>query len=493
MKVNLFLISLFITNQFLIAQERLGSFTNDLKTSSSTIKDVIPIVNDENNDVAVFVADAKNVYGYKLNDKFKVTAKITSEEKRRKYKTLLGYSIPNEDTYKIILTNVKKNKFLVVDFSFSENKSITKEITLANSAERIIQTLSVNNQFYLLTAIPFNDYDRLDGSEKTEDELSFSDDFINIYTLDENNDLQRNGVDISKLRFVDKNNKRIKTRTLLLPRFDGEIPKIDVRVSNPIDITARTSKMYGFKNKIVFTFDKNNDLTQILEISLDDYSLKKMTYEKHLPKAKRTNSFLLKDTIFMASANRKELLFEIVDAKSKNVLKELHIYEDQEIDFKNSPIVQRGGAYAGYRELKTAKQFLRKITADKFGISVLKTADKYEFSIGGYSPQASGGGMMMPGFGGIPMGTIGGATIFFNPAMFAYNSSSGTKSTQIDCLFDLNFENITGDIPMNAFDRIDEFLDNGNVNGINEVFNLNESLVLGIYHQSSKVYAFYKF
>lgn len=251
--------------------------------------------------------------------------------------------------------------------------------------------------------------------------------------------------------------------------------------------------MYGFLDKIIFSFDKNNDLTQVLVIRLDDYATKKETYEKHLTKAKRSNSFLLNDTIFIASANKKELLFEIVDTQSKNILKELNIYEDKEIEFKNSPIVQRGGAYASYRELKTAKQFLRKITTDKFGISVLKTEDKYEFSIGGYSPQASGGGMMMPGFGGIPVGAIGGATMFFNPTMFAYSSMNGTKSTQIDCLFDLNFENIEGEIPKNSFDKINDFIDNSDSNDITEVFKIDSATVLGTYSKSKRMYYFYKF
>ena len=72
------------------AQENLITFNNDLKTSSSDIKDVIPIVDEKTGSIAFFVADAKNVYGYKIDSTFKVTRKISSEEKRRKFKILIG-------------------------------------------------------------------------------------------------------------------------------------------------------------------------------------------------------------------------------------------------------------------------------------------------------------------------------------------------------------------------------------------------------------------
>ena len=157
MKKIIFLITIFYSVSTL-PQEKIGRFKNDLKETLSTVKEVIPIVNAKNNDIAVFIADAKNVYGYKLNEKFDVISKITSEEKRRKYKTLLGYAIPNEDNYKIVLTNKNENKYLIVDFHFSQKDATIKEFVLEDTNEKIVQTLSVNNKFYLITAKPFNAY-----------------------------------------------------------------------------------------------------------------------------------------------------------------------------------------------------------------------------------------------------------------------------------------------------------------------------------------------
>lgn len=496
-KENLFTIILILIYSVSFSQEELGSFKNELKQSSSFIKDVIPITNSKNNDVVVFFSDPKNVYGYKLNNKFEVTSKITSEEKRRKYKTLLGYAIPNEDNYKVVLTNKGKNKFLIVDFYFNENKTTTKEFVLDNASEKIIQTVSFDNKFYLITAIPFigGNYS---GQKSGGVSVSPNGDIINFYTIGNDNNLIKKEIDISEHPFIDKAGKRIKVRTLLtrsstlFSKSNNTIPKIDSRVSNVIDITAKTEKLYLKDNILVFSFDKNNEFTQLLEINLNDYTVKKETYPKNLPDAKRSNSFILDKEVLVASSTKKELLVEIFDSESKEVLKKFNIYADKEITFKNSPIIQKGGAYANYRELKTAKQFLRKITADKFGISILKNADNYKFSIGGNSPKPNGGAAM-PGFGGMPIGGIGGpVSLFFNPTMFAYNSSVGTKSTQIDCLLDLNFEHIEGEIPQNSFDKINDFLDREE-NDITEVFKQGDQIILGSYDKKSKKYYFYKF
>ena len=64
---NLFTILVLFTSFSLLSQEELVMFKNDLKTSSSAIKDVIPVVNTKTNEIAFFIADAKNVYGYKID------------------------------------------------------------------------------------------------------------------------------------------------------------------------------------------------------------------------------------------------------------------------------------------------------------------------------------------------------------------------------------------------------------------------------------------
>ena len=151
MKKKTTLILLFIGMSF-YAQEKIATFKNSLKTSSSNIKDVIPIVNSKNDGLSIFIADAKNVYGYLFDNKFSLKEKLSSVEKGRKYKILIGNSISEKEDYRIFLSNKTKDNFISINFSFSNQKTDSKEFTLAHHEEKFIQTATSNNNFYLISA-----------------------------------------------------------------------------------------------------------------------------------------------------------------------------------------------------------------------------------------------------------------------------------------------------------------------------------------------------
>ncbi|OEK09879.1 hypothetical protein A8C32_10235 [Flavivirga aquatica] len=75
------------------SQGKLIAFKNDLDKSKFTLKEVIPAVNQKNDDMSLFFMNSKQVFGYLLNDKFEVIKKLSLEDKRRKYNTIIGYSI----------------------------------------------------------------------------------------------------------------------------------------------------------------------------------------------------------------------------------------------------------------------------------------------------------------------------------------------------------------------------------------------------------------
>jgi hypothetical protein len=103
--------------------------------------------------------------------------------------------------------------------------------------------------------------------------------------------------------------------------------------------------------------------------------------------------------------------------------------------------------------LGKTKRFLRRIATGNTGISVRKIKNQYHVIMGGYIEQKMNGGMMMP-FGGIPIGSIGAATIFFNPTQIAFTSFSNNKATRIESLLDENFNHVKGEIKENAFDKM---------------------------------------
>lgn len=460
---------LFIISSTAFSQENLLSFQNDLKTSTSNIKDVIPVVNTDTDEIAFFVVDAKNVYGYKIDANFNIIEKITSEEKSRKYKVLIGSSASNDDSYRVFLTNKNQDKFSSVKFSFKEDATSLNEFSIGKN-EKFIQTVVSKNQFYLISGSKLRNH-------------------LYLYSFDENGNPKRNNIDISNLRFIDSEGKNTNLLSLLIQSED--LTKFEENTPNSIELTSAKRKMFVRENSILFTLDHHKMFTQVLQIDLrmleaSAFQFKKPSLGK---KSKRTNSYLNGEHLFTIAATKNQFSIEILDFKTGNLIKEYTANKNDSITFKNTAIIQEGGMYDSYRELGKTKRFLKRIAKGNTGISARKVNNQYHLIIGGYIVQRSNAGMMMP-FGGIPIGSFGAATVFFNPAQIAFNSFSNNKTTRIEGLFDENFDHILGEIKENAFDKMKEFPSN---NKGSTVFKYKDFFIKTTYRSFSKEFNFKKF
>lgn len=457
------------------AQTQLTNFRNVLKQNSTDIKDVIPIVNKENGNSVIFIADAKNVYGYKLNPQFQLIDKLASETKKRKYKVFIGADIHGED-YRIFLSNPDKNKFTSINFSYSSKSTNHNEFELP-LYEYFIQTISPANKLYFLTANKFS------GE-------------LFLYSFDADGSPIKNKIELESTLIKDKNGKAVKIATLLVN--PDKINKFEKDIPNSIEAVSDLTKMYVRDNSVILTFDQNKSVTQILTIDIDTKKSSMKTFEKPLlntnSSRKKTNSFLYDKYIFEVAATKDIFSMQILNYSSGDFIKEYAVNKNETIAFKNTPIIQEGAVYNSYRELEKTKKFLRKITAENIGVSVIKVADDYLFTIGGYVKQARGGGgfMMGPGFGGIPIGGAGNVSFFFNPTMFAYNSFSSTKSTRIEGVFNDNFEHSPEkEVPENIFDKIDKHPTKSEV--AKTIFKYKDFFVKGGMDTKTKTYYLTKF
>ncbi|WP_299677206.1 hypothetical protein [uncultured Tenacibaculum sp.] len=476
-KTKLVTIAFTIVTFFSFSQEKIAVFRNSMKENGTDIKDVIPIVDPESNEISLFIADAKNVYGYKLNEDYKVIDSLASDRKRRKFKVLVGNSISGNN-HTIFLSNPTKSKFLLMNFSFDTKTTTTKEFTLEQDDEQILQTVSANNKFYLLSIRPYWG-------------------ILCIYTFD-NNEIKRNEVHLNNIPFLtEKGNKT--NAVHLLRNYGVEVKKIDDELPNSLELVGDKTKMYIRDNTIVFSFDQNSSVTQILSISLDDFKIDVRDFKKPMEEfkihQKNSNSFIQGKHIFLFTSNKSKLALNILDYNTNTLVKSFNIVKDQPIDFKNSPIILEGGSFSTYRELKKTKQFLRKINSGEVGIAVRKRGENYQITLGGYKEVASGGAMMMGGFGGLPVASFGSVSVFFNPAVFAYNSSTNTKSTRIECLLDKNFNHKEGEIAENVFEKIRENDQTvyDDVEKAQTVFKYKDFFILGRYYAKRKQYVFRKF
>lgn len=481
----IFLATICLCSNF-FAQEKLVEFENDLDNSKFSIKEVIPVVNQQNDNISLFFMNTKQVYGYLLNDNFKVIKKLSSEDRSRKYNTIIGYSVKDSLNYNLYLTNNKNNKFAGINFSFNGGSSMLNEFEFQNSNEKFVQTVTINNSCYLISVLKESSV-------------------LRIYKLDDINLTSPNTIDLKDEFLLGRENNKATLYDLFNIKSTGafigtETNKIEDDTPNSIEAVSEEKKLYVRDNKIVFTFDINRGLTQILVINPVDFSYNVKSFQKPLFEAnssiKKSNSFITDDKIFTIASTNDSLGLKIQDFKSKNVLKEFLVTKEDSITFKNTPIIQEGGIYDSYRELESSQKFLRKLTSANLGISVYRQNDEYLITIGSEKEVSTGGGMMMPmggGFGGFPIATIGSANVFFNPTFFAYNSYSSTKSVHIKSLFDLDFNHIKGSIKDNLFDKIKKHSEPVNSLEGKTIFKYKNYLILGNYIEKSKAYILKKF
>lgn len=327
--------------------------------------------------------------------------------------------------------------------------------------EIFLQSISYKNTFFLITIIKYSSV-------------------INVYKINKFK-IEKNIIDLSDKQFLGKK-KVLKLYYAMLKDMIINLEKIEGHSPNAIEKVSEVSKLYLTNDGILISLDKSKSYTQIIYINLNDCkatikNLKKpyLFDQQNL----KTNSFILKNNIYHFSSNSKEMVFSIKNINTNGIYKEYRITKDDTINFKNSPIIQEGGMYDNYRELDETKKFLRKISQGQIGISIHQQDDNYQITLGGFKI-IKGGGMPMPGFGGIPIANVGAATVFINPTMLAYNSYAGSRSTYFNCLFDKDFNHSNAEIKENIFDKISKFNDKyEQVINAETIFRYKDFLIMG--------------
>lgn len=428
----------------LFAQDTFLKIENDLKTSKAKITQTFTIVNEDNNNLAFFFKDKDSTYSYLYNENLEQLNTLTSGNLSRKYKVFLGSSA-SDDFYNLYKSNEEKTKFGAISFSFKNQETTVTEFKLKFVKESFLQSISHKNKFYILSA---------------------SKNALNLYLFDETGNYKKTIFDLSDKKFLNKKNQIVDlNKSLATSTFTDKlltVQKIKSTNPNAIESAAEPVKLYIKNNTAIITIDKSDVYTQLIKIHLDNLTCETKNIKKPyiIPNTLfiKSNSFLNENTILQVIATRDELRFDVKNLETKEVLNNYYLKRTDTIKFKNSPIIQEGGTYNDYRELEKTKNFLRKITAQKIGITSYSINGKNQVTIGGIKEMKSGGAaMVMSGFGGIPLASFGAGNVFFNPTMYAFEDYSNTVSTFVNCLFDKEYNHLQGEITENIFDKINTF------------------------------------
>jgi hypothetical protein len=475
-----------------LGQEIIFEKEIDLRRGLTGKRESHPVINEANGELALFMFDNKTIRLHIFDSKLNIVDTIVGL-KPNNYSNLLG-SNQNESVINlfctksddVILTGSSHVKFMVVSFDRKKRGVGYAEIVVDVVKERFIGAVDHLNKFYFFTV--------LKGSSK-----------LKLYLFAEDKNYTTHLFDFNDKKFSDD------PKETLFKLLDKPMLPVDNETPNPIDIASEKNKLYAFSDKIVFTFDNQLSETEMITIDANSLQYKFASYPKGkvqcasaVPSAK-SNSYLYRDNLYQVVACNDGMLMSIIDMRNGEVINEYKVGREQEIDFKNSAIIQEGGAsyYAqgNERELSKTKQFLRKITSSSAGISAYKTRQGMQVLVGGHKEMTGGGG----GFGMAPSMGTGGAiqTPYgpvntgwgYNPTYHGYNSYTATKSVYFKGLFDeKSFEHLEGQITENAFDRIKKFIDPIDELIVAEtIFRKDGAFILGYYDKKKDTYVMRKF
>ena len=482
MRRNLLLLSLvFLSSSIVYSQDIFISINDDLKTNTKKPEQSFLVVNKQDNSVAVFIDDNKTVNAYLYDELKRPIGKLTTEGLPNKYNAVIGHTI-NGKSIRLFLNSSNGKKFGSILFDFESGRTLVTEHDFKLKKEIFLETFSREDHLYAFT-------------------VSKVDNSIMVYDFDHNGNTSSSQKFMTSL-FKDKMRRpRNLYGALNISAGLKTVPISKIEEGNPasLEMTSKLTKIYVKEDGVSITLDQNRDVTSEIVLNYPDFEPEVKTYQKPdvqtsalIPK---TNSYILKDKIYHISSTSERMVFAITDRNTGDQVKTYTVAKDDDISFKNTPIIQEGGMYDSYRTLEKTSKFLRKISASRNGVAVIPSKDSYNITLGGITETQGGGGgpMMMPGFGGVG-GGIGGpfAVASFNPTFFAYSSYKHTKSTRIEGMFDIDYNHITGDIDLNVFDRIKEFSDELKPIAEN-VINYKNKVLYGTYYKKTKKFVLYTF
>lgn len=455
----------------------------DLQTvdTKKSLKEVKLIKDQSTGDYYTILEEKKTTNAFKYNQNKALLGQITSEGLKRKYKEIIGHIIKDNQLI-LIQKNDKGNKFAYIKYNFANQTTIEEEYDIEDRSDRFVESY-ITPDYLIMFTINFNDNTFkkwrffIDGNYKVEK--------VPLTSI-----LKASDSDLKLARDYLGEAQGLSTVV--------QMSKVNNKIPNNLEITTELNKMYENEDSFYWTIDHEKEFTILINFKSPDFYPKvNLIPMPELDKSSyKSNSFIFENKIAQVVSNNKEMVIEIKSLeKPYQLIKKLQVNKDDDIPFRNSAILQEGSMYSfgSTREMEKTSKLLRKMSSDKNGISIHNINNQYHITIGGTRPQNTGGGMMMPGFGAMPVGQFGGFTMSYNPTFYAYGMYTSTGSTRIECLFDAGFNHVPGGIPENVFDKIDDFkeiLDGYKTESVNFI---DDHVIFGYWEPKAQMYFFKMF
>ncbi|WP_179021591.1 hypothetical protein [Winogradskyella forsetii] len=473
------LVFVFLAFSFQLLKAQTNWFSIDTKTHKDDqgLRQVINIVNEQTNELAVFfmykkfiVADIYSNTGENVN-----TLKLQTLPKYEH--NYFGASLKG-NIYTLFFKSDFGTKFSALTVNFETSGfQFSDKLDIPLKSEKIVGSFEYKSKLHLLTTV-----------KKTSK--------LKIYQLENFEKFTVKTFDFANTEFVTYRGFDTNLNEILKgPNGDPSASMVNHGEPTSLETVTPYNKVYLNKDELIITNDSDDLYTRVISINLETkeqayHKFPKLSYDKK-HRGSKSNSYVLDNHLFNIYISKENLDFSIYDLTSKALLKNIVITDKDSITFKNSPIILEGGDFQHYRELDKTKQFFRKVSNSNPGISVYKHNGKYVVTLGcsettTTSPYIAVYGGALGGF------IVGIASSVLTSSFLSYTK---TKSTRIECLFNQDLSSVEGAIPENNYDVIDNYMNSPSDIKFDfpSIFKINENYVLGYFDKASGLYKYLMF
>lgn len=314
---------------------------------------------------------------------------------------------------------------------------------------------------------------------------------INVFEFRTNGSIDQQDYDLSNAgtHHFDRNELwQALSKTGGIGSRDVDISVVQTEAGCSIEDANAPNKIYCRNDTLLLLMDNQIGSTQIFSFDLARKKIDYRSIEREgitsanngIAEQCVYNSFLSEDKLYYVFADEKSLSLVINNFSDGKEIARFSAGREEEIAFKNTPILQDGGGtiYSANakRELDKTKQFLKKLLAGRAVITAYRNQyDQSEITVAAYKQMQNTSGGWTSFGGGAPVYT-GGV------------SSSWKRVTRFKSIVDTKtLQHISGEAKPSLSDIINDYTTDINIPSKGErLFKLQNNFYYGYYDKSDK-------
>jgi hypothetical protein len=428
--------------------------------------DSYAVKNQGTEETSLFVVDKDIIHGILFDKEMKQTNQLSTKRPEGNYRFLIG-GVVSDNIYYLFFSDKDRMSFISVAFDYN-----TRNVKVRNgfiSNEKHVAVVVTDNQLFVFTTV------------KGETDLK-----VHVYDGELRHKQQAYNFDKKMFASVQNLNTFRKV-------IDQDHVVVDVESPVSIDLAVVQNKIFTYGNKILWTIDRLDYATVVLEFDVKTLDARVSYYNYKFVNCgpgerKDANSYFFDGKLYQLNLCSSGMTFTIRDVTTGDIIREHSIYGDDEITFANTPfIVSTSETGTNDRELSKTKQFLRKSALSFVGVGVHPDGDDVVVTIGALM-QSEGTATTVVRQ---PIATFGGGGMVFGTVYLAFDIYSNSKSIFFKSKMRRStLEHIPGEIQTNAFDKIKEFksMQSDIAMEAETIFKAANAYILGYYNANNESY-----